>query len=224
MARFRSQNRDLAHRQAQAATSFRDAVRHSIAVDTGDSANDGSVTSSSPSGIEAVPTIPAEKVEPNREVYVHPVEDTVTHGDQGRQKQDEHEQNDTRRWKGYNEDDSISKLLGNGKQTAIDYVAGDDLVDAVICTGRAACFLASELSRLAARQEADAGELLQVSSSEAAPRAVMLDPRKDPRKDPGVLNALAALGQAVGLQAKAVGLMEEIVVRTAHSRVSGREE
>lgn len=136
----------------------------------------------------------------------------------------EAEEKSTRRRKSSHDDDRNSKLDGDEKQTAIDYCGGggDDLSGAGGSTGRAACVLASDLGRLAARQRAAAGELLRVASSETAPSALVLDPRKDPRKDPAVLSALAALGQAVGLQAKAVGLMEEVVVRTVHSRVSGR--
>lgn len=159
-------------------------------------------------------------------LFGQPVEEKVVeHGDGAGQVKGEAEGKSTRRRKSFHDDDRNSKLDGDEKQTAIDYGGGgggDDLAGAGGSTGRAACVLASDLGRLAARQGAAAGELLRVASSETAPSALVLDPRKDPRKDPAVLSALAALGQAVGLQAKAVGLMEEVVVRTAHSRVSGR--
>lgn len=140
-------------------------------------------------------------------------DDVIEPSDQSRQIQDV-QQGDPRNRNIYNDD---------VRQTAIDFSAADDLADTDITTGRAALILASDLSRLASRQGDAVCELLRVSSSDAAPSAGVLDPRKDPRKDPGVLDELAALGQAVGLQAKAVGLMEEVVVRTVHSRVSGRE-
>lgn len=73
----------------------------------------------------------------------------------------------------------------------------------------AASELASNLSRLASRQSASATELLQIPP----------DSRNRARNAPGVLQALATLGQSVGLQAKVVGLMEEVVTRTVHSRV-----
>lgn len=158
-------------------------------------------------------------------LFGQPVEEKVVeHGDGAGQVKGEAEEKSTRRRKSSHDDDRNSKLDGDEKQTAIDYRGGggDDLAGAGGSTGRAACVLASDLDRLAARQGAAAGELLRVASSETAPSALVLDPRKDPRKDPAVLSALAALGQAVGLQAKAVGLMEEVVVRTVHSRVSGR--
>ncbi|CAN0363269.1 unnamed protein product, partial [Ectocarpus sp. 12 AP-2014] len=50
------------------------------------------------------------------------------------------------------------------------------------------------------------------------------DPRTFHRKFPKVLEALALLGPSVGLQAKAVGLMEEVVERTTHSRIDARTE
>lgn len=108
--------------------------------------------------------------------------------------------------------------------TGTDY-APAAAAPAEICntTDGAAFVLASGVSRLASRQGASACELLQVSSSEGTRSAVALEPWQDPRQVAEVLNALAALGQSVGLQSKAVGLMEEVVARTVQSRVSERD-
>ncbi|CAM9258641.1 unnamed protein product, partial [Hapterophycus canaliculatus] len=80
-------------------------------------------------------------------------------------------------------------------------------------TSEAAIALASNLSRLASRQDEAAGELLEIPP----------DSRNHPRNVPEVQEALATLGQSVGLQAKIVGLMEEVVERTVHSRLDARK-
>lgn len=90
-------------------------------------------------------------------------------------------------------------------------------------TSGAANVLALDLSRLASRQSEVASEVLQEPWSEEARGALPADPRGIHRKFPKVLEALAVLGSSVGLQAKAVGLMEEVVERTAHSRVRSAE-
>lgn len=143
--------------------------------------------------------------------------------DQSRQVQSE-EKDYKRSRDSCNDDDNRSKLLASANQTAIEYGTATDADVAASSTGQAAFILASDLSRLASRQRTAACELLQVSSSVPAPSAGLLDHRKDPRKDPEVLNALATLGQVVVLQAKTVGLMEEVVVRTVHSRVSNERK
>lgn len=74
----------------------------------------------------------------------------------------------------------------------------------------AACALASDLSRLASRHGELAFGLLHVVSEGRG---------SDPCSFAGLPEEMAALGQSVGLQASAVGLMEEVVVRTVHSRV-----
>lgn len=223
MTRFRRRNRDLADRQAQAATGFRQAVRRSIAIDAGDSENSSSVTSSTSSHKETVPEIPAEKAEADVGVCDQSVEDAVVEdGVPSRQVQDE--QVNTRRRNTCNDGDNDSKFPDDVTRTAVDGGTVDDLTDPGVSPGRAAFILASDLSRLASRQGDAACELLEVSSLEEAPKAVELGPLKDPRKDPDVLSAVAALGQAAGLQARVVGLMEEVVLRTTHSRVSERKK
>eukprot|EP00752_Nemacystus_decipiens_P007659 g6847.t1 len=223
-----SRIRDLADRQAQVTDSFRDAVRHSIAVDAGDGEHSScSVTSGSPSGLEAVPvTSPPERAGPEGGVAGgQPTEkQVVDQGDQSGRTPDGDDQAHTRRPSSWNDiGDGSANPPGDLRRTAVDLGAADDLPETNVSTDRAACVLGSDVSRLAARLGAAACELLRVSSSEAARKeAVVLDPRKDPRKDPEVHGALAALGQAVGLQAKAVGLMEEVVVRTVHSRLDAR--
>eukprot|EP00903_Cladosiphon_okamuranus_P013005 g12134.t2 len=209
--------RNLADRQAQAATSFREAVRRSIAIDTGNSGTSSSVTSGTSSQKGAVPPIPAEKAEVEGEVSDQP-EEVVVHDVGSKHVQDK--QAKTRRWNPCNDGDGSSKFPDDVTRAVIDDGTVGDLADPGVSTERAALILASDLSRLASRQEASACELLEVSTSEAAPKAVELDPWKDPRRDVDVPSVLAALGQAVGLQAKVVGLMEEVVVRTVHSRAA----
>lgn len=181
--------------------------------------------SSALSRTKAVLTIPPENTEAEGALFGRPVEveRVVEHGDQSRQVQDD-EQAHARSRNSCNDDDSNFEFPGDVKRTLADCGIAECLADTGITPGRAAFLLSSDLSRLAARQGDAAGELLQVSSSTVPPSAVALDPRKDPRKDPEVLNTLTALGQAVGLQAKAVGLMEEVVSRTVHLRVSESEE
>lgn len=90
-------------------------------------------------------------------------------------------------------------------------IMGDTPPSGGTTTSGAACSLTSDLSRLASRQSVLADELLEVSA--AGP--------PDQCKVSKAAEAMVALGQSVGLQARAVGLMEEVVVRTGHSRVSG---
>lgn len=172
----------------------------------------------------ADPAAPPQKVEAGGMVIGQPEEEEVVrYSDRHRQFQDEQHCETRNRNNSYIDDDNSSKLPGDANRAAVDCGIAAGLADASCATGRAASILASDLGRLASRQGAAAWELLRVSSSGAVPGAAVLDSRKDPRKDPEVLDALATLGEAVGLQAKAVGLMEEVVVRTAHSRVSKGE-
>lgn len=89
-----------------------------------------------------------------------------------------------------------------------EWAAGGVAPDTGTTVG-AACALASDLSRLASRHGELAFGLLHVSEGRGS----------DPRSFAGLPGEMAALGQSVGLQASAVGLMEEVVVRTVHSRV-----
>lgn len=76
----------------------------------------------------------------------------------------------------------------------------------------AACDLTSDLCRLALRQGDDALQLLNATHNdgeEPTSRGRSCDVRGD----------LATLGKSVALQARAVGLMEEVVIRTDRLRV-----
>lgn len=78
-------------------------------------------------------------------------------------------------------------------------------------TVAAALALTSDLSRLALRQDKVAAEVFQAAPGEHG---------IDSQAGLGGSEAIAALNLSVGLQARAVGLMEEVVARTVHSRVS----
>lgn len=84
---------------------------------------------------------------------------------------------------------------------------------------RATRKLTSDLGRLASRQREAACELL-LQEEEGLRRDTVSNLRE---AIPHACEVVAALGQSVGLQAKAVGLMEEVVTRTLHSRVSQRD-
>ena len=86
----------------------------------------------------------------------------------------------------------------------------DDVAPNTGTTIGAACVLASDFSRHASRHGELAFELLHMSEGHGP----------DSRSFAAVPEGMAALGQSVGLQASAVGLMDEVVVRTVHSRVS----
>lgn len=77
--------------------------------------------------------------------------------------------------------------------------------------------LTADLCRLASRQYEAACELLLQEAEGGCRETVSSSSRK---ALPHQGDVMAALGQSVGLQAKAVGLMEEVVTRTLHSRVS----
>lgn len=83
----------------------------------------------------------------------------------------------------------------------------------------ATCKLTSDLGRLASRQREAACKLL-LQEEEGMRRETVSTSRE---ALPHACEVVAALGHSVGLQAKAVGLMEEVVTRTLHSRVSQRD-
>lgn len=223
------ETRNLADQQAQAAANFREAIRHSLAIDAGD--NDVSS--------------PASSVYPQRaEAGERPCSDAaglgcIKYTDQqldpelgdnqtGQENLLGEEPGDVRKRSCRRDDEDSAEVSGDMHETGTEYAAAAAAAAASPAeigksTSGAAFVLASDLSRLASRQAGAACELLQVSPSEATRCAVSLDPWKDPRQVSEVMNTLAALGQSVGLQAKAVRLMEEVVARTVHSRVSGRD-
>lgn len=242
----RCKTRNLADQQAQAAANFSEAIRHSIAIDTGDSGNSSPASARSPSLKEGVAasSVPPRIAEAGERPcsnqaagqgcikYTDQQQDLELDYHQTGQEnpQSEEEIGDIQNRICRRDDEGSAELPGDMHRTGMDYAAAAAAAtttatpaDTGSTTGGAAFVLASDLSRLASRQGGAACELLQVSSSEATRCAVPLDPWKDPRQVPEVLQALAALGQSVGLQAKAVGLMEEVVARTVHSRVSERE-
>lgn len=268
--RSRRQYRDLAAQQAQAAANFREAIRHSIAVDNGD--DDSSTTSSgaSPLEIGMVETPPCltQEVKADEKSPVgmshnppQPSSDLTTEDgeESGRGQGGPHMYHADNREKGKEDrkkPDQPPTIHEDQLQGAWDFCQGDKTGDARkrsrsrdndaaergdlkqrtpikrtsasadtcdTTTSGAAHVLASDLSRLASRQSEVASEVLQEPSSEDARGPLPADPRTFHRKFPKVLEALAVLGPSVGLQAKAVGLMEEVVERTGHSRVRSTE-
>lgn len=104
-------------------------------------------------------------------------------------------------------EDAKPTLVCGHREGAMDVTAADTGT-----TAGAACALASDLSRLTSRHGELAFEIFHVSKGRGP----------DPRSFSVIPGGMAALGQSVGLQASAVGLMEEVVVRTVHSRVRSR--
>lgn len=136
-------------------------------------------------------------------------------GEGNRDHQDDHAEK--------NDDEDADLPGGELLRSAADAAADPDAAPSDtgnVTTGGAASILASNVCRLASRQDDAAGELLRASPSEPARWTAHPDPLNIPRKVPAVVEAMAALGKAVGLQAKAVGMMEEVVERARHSRVS----
>lgn len=83
--------------------------------------------------------------------------------------------------------------------------------DGDIDTVTAACVLTSDLGRLASRQSDDVRQVFGYTNSTI---------NEPVRGDLGeILEVVATLGQSVGLQARAVGLLEEVVMMTKRSRV-----
>ncbi len=215
--------RELADRQAQAAANFREAIRHSLAIDTG-GADDGAATiSSHPSShgdnvrdtsAEAGGALGGRAV--GEEPSKYPGEGPYRRLGDGNPSMAEEERNRDhkvdRGEKNVDEDADLpdGELLRSAADAA-DASDTDPSDTGNVTTGGAASMLASDVCRLASRQDEAADELLRASPSEPARWTAV----------PAVVEAVVALGKAVGLQAKAVGLMEEVVERTKHSRVSG---
>ncbi|CBN79766.1 conserved unknown protein [Ectocarpus siliculosus] len=219
--------RDLAAQQAQAAASFREAIRHSIAVDDGDDDSSTTASGASPLEIGVVETSPcltqevkADEIPPVGMSHnpPQPSSDLTTEDGEegGRRKGKSHM---------YDADNRDKDKEDRKKSDRPPTIRQDELQDTCdTTTSGAAHVLASDVSRLASRQSEVASEVLQEPSSEDARGTLPADPRTFHRKFPKVLEALAVLGPSVGLQAKAVGLMEEVVERTDHSRIDARIE
>ncbi|CAM9277017.1 unnamed protein product, partial [Ectocarpus fasciculatus] len=229
--------RDLAAQQAQAAANFREAIRHSIAVDNGD---DSSTTASraSPLDIDVVETSPcltqeviADEILPVDTSHNPPISSTLadtTTAERGGSDLTTGDGGKGGRGTGgphlYDADNREEDQEDRRKPDQPPTICQDGLQDTCDTTSGAANVLASDLSRLASRQSEVASEVLQEPWSEEARGSLPADLRTIHRKFPKVLEALAVLGPSVGLQAKAVGLMEEVVERTAHSRIDARIE
>ncbi|CAB1111351.1 unnamed protein product [Ectocarpus sp. CCAP 1310/34] len=258
--------RDLAAQQAQAAANFREAIRHSIAVDNGDDDSSTTASGASPLEIGVVGTSPclAQEVKVDEIPPVgmshnppQPSSDFTTEdGEEGSRGKGEPRVYDADNREKDKEDrkksDQPPTIRQDELQGAWDFSQDDKTGDARkrsrsrdndaaersnpkqrapikrtsastdtcdTTTSGAAHALASDVSRLASRQSEVVSEVLQESSSEDARGTLPADPRTFHRKFPKVLEALAVLGPSVGLQAKAVGLMEEVVERTDHSRM-----
>ncbi|CAM9583036.1 unnamed protein product, partial [Ectocarpus sp. 13 AM-2016] len=219
--------RDLAAQQAQAAANFREAIRHSIAVDNGDDGSSTIASGASPLEIGVVESSPCltQEVKADEILPVgmshntpQPSNDFTTEGGEegGRGKGGPHM---------YDADNREKDKEDRKNPDQPPTIRQDQLQDTCdTTTSGAAHVLASDVSRLASRQSEAAIEVLQEPSSQDARGPLPADPRTFHRKFPKVLEALALLGPSVGLQAKAVGLMEEVVERTTHSRIDARTE
>lgn len=216
----RGEIRELADRQAQAATSFREAIRHSLSIDAGGSENDSAMSTRSSPFSEDLRDTPAEAGDVSYgQAAGQQLAENLDELPPARGKEDGDASNQAYR----GNDEKAAELPGGALRTAVDIDADGASApsDASSNTaGGAALVLASNMCRLASRQGDAANELLRASPSAAARWTALGPVRRGPRKVPEALEAVVALGRAVGLQAKAVGLMEEVVERAKHSRVS----
>lgn len=246
------EHRDLAARQQQAATAFREVIRHSLAEDYTNTAL--LLVPSSPADDGVSPHVPKNPPQPadmlqrdgssfdhqspsggSTAMIVSPEAEgqsgdrqnfdfigAQSMRDQGGSDVKSNLDSSSRRPREVNKHDAgvlapPYKKNSRGDDTKLELVygheneAGDEAAPTTATTVGAARALASDLRRLASRHGELAFEIFHVSKGHGPDR----------RSFAVIPGGMAALGQSVGLQASAVGLMEEVVVRTVHSRVRG---
>lgn len=211
--------RELAARQQQAATAFRQVIRHSLGEDYANNALlDHAQQTSSPAGDGVSPSSPFPKNQP-RPGDVRRDGGGDHHQSRSSRTTNDDVESDRQSRSNCTIDDVASDHQSRSSRT--DDVASDhhhrrssrtvdDVASNTGTTIGAACALASALSRLASRHRELAFGLLDASQGHG---------EIDPRSFAMLPEEMALLGQSVGLQASAVGLMDEVVARTVHSRV-----
>ncbi|CAM9194124.1 unnamed protein product, partial [Scytosiphon promiscuus] len=215
--------RNLAEQQTQAAARFREAIRHSLAsrfTGGGDRNRPGIGVPTEPVAGSQTHTDWLVKIAPCvSEERLRAQDASIREGGQGYGKHLDEEDElrgsklTTNRERNRSLKDGDPEQHGeklrarrNSANTSSSSQTGGN-------TTGAAFALAANLSRLASRQDTAANDLLQIPP----------DARNRARNVPGVLDPLVVLGQSVGLQAKVVGLMEEVVTRTGNSRLDARK-
>lgn len=202
-------NRELADREERAANLFQEAIRHSIAIDHGDASVFASLVPVEAVSPRKISGYSEYRSRPRAAMAVSPAVEGLSRSESNivRERDTVERTDQQKQGSRFSAHGAIQEDMIHRRE--IPEQVGEGALNTSTTTA-IACTLTLDLRRLIKRQQEAVCELIEMSPN-CGPH---------PWEISEVSKPMAALGQLVGLQARAVGLMEEVVERTVHSRVS----